>query len=113
MTGGPDVAELARAGVATIVATADAGRRVLVLGNSISGLEIASDLAHDPSIAVVSACRRARWIIQKVAAGVPADQVWFTAFARLLGRTLPPEALAEGLRRSSSRRRATPRPSGG
>ena len=30
--------------------------------------------------------------------GRPADQVWFTAFAALLGRTLPPEALAAGLR---------------
>jgi cation diffusion facilitator CzcD-associated flavoprotein CzcO len=75
-----------------------AGRRVLVAGNSISGLEIAADLALDPSIEVVSSARRARWIIPKVAAGRPADQVWFTAFAALLGRTLPPEALAEGLR---------------
>jgi dimethylaniline monooxygenase (N-oxide forming) len=75
-----------------------AGRRVLVLGNSISGLEIAADLALDPTIEVVSACRRPRWIIPKVAAGVPADQQWFTAFAALLGRSLPPEALADGLR---------------
>jgi dimethylaniline monooxygenase (N-oxide forming) len=75
-----------------------AGRRVLVLGNSISAVEIAADLALDPTIDVVSACRRPRWIIPKVAAGVPADQHWFTAFASLLGRTLPPEALADGLR---------------
>jgi cation diffusion facilitator CzcD-associated flavoprotein CzcO len=75
-----------------------AGRRVLVAGNSISGLEIAADLALDPSIEVISSARRARWIIPKVAAGRPADQVWFTAFAALLGRTLPPDALAAGLR---------------
>ncbi len=75
-----------------------AGRRVLVVGNSISGLEIAADLAHDRSIGVVSSARRPRWIIPKLAAGVPADQAWFTAFASLLGRTLPPEALAAGLR---------------
>ena len=37
-----------------------AGRRVLVVGNSISGLEIASDLAHDPTITVVSSSRRPR-----------------------------------------------------
>ena len=75
-----------------------AGRRVLVLGNSISGLEIAADLAHDGSTTVVSSSRRPRWIIPKLAAGVPADQAWFTAFAALLGRTLGPEALADGLR---------------
>jgi cation diffusion facilitator CzcD-associated flavoprotein CzcO len=75
-----------------------AGRRVLVVGNSISGLEIASDLAHDPSIAVVSSARRARWIVPKLTAGVPADQVAFTAFAALLGRTLAPDALGDALR---------------
>jgi dimethylaniline monooxygenase (N-oxide forming) len=75
-----------------------AGRRVLVVGNSISGLEIASDLAHDPTITVVSSSRRPRWIIPKLTAGVPADHVGFTAFAALLGRTLPPEALADALR---------------
>jgi cation diffusion facilitator CzcD-associated flavoprotein CzcO len=74
------------------------GRRVLVVGNSISGLEIASDLAHDPSIAVISSARRPRWIVPKITAGVPADQVAFTAFAALLGRMLPPEALADALR---------------
>jgi dimethylaniline monooxygenase (N-oxide forming) len=75
-----------------------AGRRVLVVGNSISGLEIASDLAHDPTITVVSSSRRPRWIVPKLTAGVPADHVGFTAFAALLGRTLPPEALADALR---------------
>jgi dimethylaniline monooxygenase (N-oxide forming) len=70
------------------------GRRVLVVGNSISGLEIAADLAQDPSITVISSARRARWIIPKLAVGVPADQRWFTAFAALLGRTLAPAELA-------------------
>jgi cation diffusion facilitator CzcD-associated flavoprotein CzcO len=74
------------------------GRRVLVLGNSVSGLEIAADLAFDPSIQVISACRRPRWIIPKVARGVPADQEWFTAAADLAGRTLTPDALADDLR---------------
>jgi dimethylaniline monooxygenase (N-oxide forming) len=90
-----------------------AGKRVLVVGNSISGLEIAADLAHDPSIAVVSSCRRPRWIIPKVAAGVPADQAWFTAFAGLLGRSLPPEALAEGLRAQLERAAGDPAAVGG
>jgi dimethylaniline monooxygenase (N-oxide forming) len=74
-------------------------QRVLVYGNSISGLEIASDLAGDDSIAVTSACRRPRFVVQKVVKGVPADWQWFTRFAALLGRVLPPDALAAGLRR--------------
>jgi cation diffusion facilitator CzcD-associated flavoprotein CzcO len=74
------------------------GRRVLVLGNSISGLEIASDLALDLSITVTSACRRPRWIIPKLARGIAADQQWFTAYADLLGRLLAPQDLAAGLR---------------
>ena len=75
-----------------------AGRRGLVVGNSISGLEIAADLAVDESITVISSARRGRWIIPKLERGVPADQEWFTAFAALLGRTLAPDELAGGLR---------------
>jgi dimethylaniline monooxygenase (N-oxide forming) len=74
------------------------GRRVLVVGNSISGLEIASDLALDGAIDVVSSARRPRFIIPKLSRGVPADQEWFTAFAGLLGQTLEPEQLEAGLR---------------
>jgi len=74
------------------------GQRVLVYGNSISGLEIASDLAMDSSIAVTSACRRPRFVLQKLVRGVPADWQWFTRFAALLGQVLPPEARAAGLR---------------
>ena len=89
------------------------GRRVLVLGNSISGLEIAADLALDPSITVVSACRRPRWIIPKLARGVPADQQWFTAFADLVGRTLGPEAAARGLRAALEEAVGDPAAAGG
>jgi len=74
------------------------GQRVLVIGNSISGLEIAADLAADPAITVISSARRGRWIIPKVTRGVPSDQQWFTAFSDLLGRTLSPQELADGLR---------------
>jgi dimethylaniline monooxygenase (N-oxide forming) len=47
---------------------------------------------------VTLACRRGRFVLQKVVAGVPADWQWFTRFGALLGRALPPEALAAGLR---------------
>ena len=74
------------------------GQRVLVLGNSISGLEIAAELAADDSIEVVSSARKPRYILQKVVRGVPSDWQWFTPFAGLLGRALPPQALGAGLR---------------
>ena len=75
------------------------GRRVLVVGNSISALEIAADLASDPSITVISASRKPRYILSKILAGVPADLVAFSRFASLLGRALPPTAVGEGLKK--------------
>src|SRR4051794_20153653 len=46
-------------------------RSVLVYGNGISGVEIASDLAC--STPVVSAFRKSRYVIQKVVDGVSSD----------------------------------------
>lgn len=74
------------------------GQRVLVYGNSISGLEIAAEIAADSSTEVLSACRKPRYIIPKIARGVPADWQWFTRFAAVAGRALPPEALGAALR---------------
>src|SRR5215208_1246826 len=72
------------------------GRRVLVYGNGISGLEIASDLA--PVTAVVSAFRKPRYVIQKVVDGVSSDWQWYTAFGALERRLLSREALSRTLR---------------
>ena len=74
------------------------GRRVLVYGNSISGLEIASDLAGDDTIAVTSACRHPRYVLQKVVRGLPTDWRWFNRLMALLNQALPPEQLAAGMR---------------
>jgi cation diffusion facilitator CzcD-associated flavoprotein CzcO len=76
------------------------GKRVLVYGNSISGLEIASDLAADHTITVTSACRRPRYVIQKVVRGLPTDWRYFNRLAALLGAALPPEAVAAGMRQA-------------
>jgi hypothetical protein len=73
-----------------------AGRRVLVVGNGISGLEIASDLAR--ATAVVSACRKPRYVIQKVVDGVSSDWQWYTAFGALERANLPPVELGRRLR---------------
>jgi cation diffusion facilitator CzcD-associated flavoprotein CzcO len=72
------------------------GRRVLVYGNGISGLEIASDLA--PQTAVVSAFRKPRYVIQKVVDGVSSDWQWYTAFGALQRRLLPRDELSRTLR---------------
>lgn len=64
-------------------------RRTLVYGNGISGLEIASDLAA--TTPVVSACRKPRYVIQKVVDGVSSDWQWYTLFGALERRSLSPE----------------------
>jgi dimethylaniline monooxygenase (N-oxide forming) len=65
-------------------------RATLVLGNGISGVEIASDLAaHAP---VVSAFRKPRYVIQKVVDGVSSDWQWYTLFGALERRFLDPDA---------------------
>jgi dimethylaniline monooxygenase (N-oxide forming) len=55
-----------------------AGRRTLVCGNGVSGLEIASDLAG--VTAVVSSFRKPRYVLSKVVEGVSSDWQWYTEF---------------------------------
>lgn len=71
-------------------------RRVLVYGNGISGLEIASDLALVAP--VVSAFRKPRYVIQKVVDGVSSDWQWYTAFGALERQWLPRDDLSRRLR---------------
>ncbi len=59
------------------------GKRVLVVGCAISALEIASDLAMLGASRVVSTFRHQRYVMQKLAAGVPCDALMFTRFAAL------------------------------
>jgi dimethylaniline monooxygenase (N-oxide forming) len=72
-------------------------RRVLVYGNGISGLEVASDLAP-VTAPVVSAFRKPRYVIQKVVAGVSSDWQWYTAFGALQRRLLARDELSRTLR---------------
>lgn len=67
------------------------GRRVLVVGGAISALEIASDLAMSGAARVTVACRRQRFVLPKLAAGMPTDHLVFTRFHALAEETLPPE----------------------
>ncbi len=90
-----------------------AGQRVLMLGNNISALEIASELAFDPTIEVVSACRKPRYIILKITAGIPSDWRFFNRAAVCIGRTLPPPDAAEGMRQEILRLFGNPAAYGG
>jgi dimethylaniline monooxygenase (N-oxide forming) len=74
------------------------GKRVLVYGNSISGLEIASALAADDTITVISAARRPRYVIQKIVRGLPTDWRWFSRFSALLSAALPRDEVAAEMR---------------
>ena len=73
------------------------GLRVLVAGQSISALEIASELAQH-GVEVSVAARRQRYVLTKLLAGVPTDHRAFTRFAALAGAVLPPEVLDASLR---------------
>jgi hypothetical protein len=74
------------------------GRRVLVAGGSISALEIASDLARFGAAHVTVAMRRQRYVVPKLVAGVPVDNVGFTRAAALACETFPPAEVAAALK---------------
>ncbi|KUG07244.1 flavin-containing monooxygenase [Solirubrum puertoriconensis] len=74
------------------------GQRVLVVGNSISGVEIASDVARNPDTLVISSARKPRYIARKIMHGVPTDQLAFTRFGAYANQALPPHEAAEGLK---------------
>jgi dimethylaniline monooxygenase (N-oxide forming) len=63
-------------------------KRVLVIGNSISRLEVASELATDPTITVISSSRKPRYIITKIFGGVPSDCAHFAGFGVMLNRVI-------------------------
>jgi hypothetical protein len=66
------------------------GKRVLVAGCAISALEIASDLCMLGAARVVVCHRRQRYVLPKLAAGVPSDHRVFTRFHALAEESLPP-----------------------
>jgi cation diffusion facilitator CzcD-associated flavoprotein CzcO len=76
------------------------GRDVVVGGCSISALEIASELALSGARRVTLACRRARYVLPKLLAGVPTDVAMFTRGAALAGERLPLAEQRTGLRQA-------------
>ena len=74
------------------------GQRVLVLGHSISALEIASELALQGAARVAVAARRHRYVLQKLLAGVPIEYRAYTRARALAAEAFPPAATAAALR---------------
>lgn len=71
-------------------------KRVLVLGGSISSLEIASDLSMMTTDRVYLAQRRQRYVMPKMFAGTPLEYYAFTRAGGIAARTEDPEVLLAG-----------------
>lgn len=74
------------------------GKRVLVVGDRVSGLEIASDLSTNESINVISSSRKPKYILKLVIDQVPGDHLLFTRFSALAARAFPPHVNAARLK---------------
>lgn len=74
------------------------GQRVLVVGSSISALEIASELAVGGAAQVLTASRTQRYVLPRLAAGVPVDHLTFTRYGAVLGERFPAEVPAARLK---------------
>ncbi|HEY5410212.1 MAG TPA: FAD-dependent oxidoreductase [Caulobacteraceae bacterium] len=73
------------------------GRRVLVAGGAISALEVASDIALAGASSLAVACRRQRYVMPKMASGVPADSR-FSRYGAVAAETLPADEIARRLK---------------
>jgi NADPH-dependent 2,4-dienoyl-CoA reductase/sulfur reductase-like enzyme len=73
------------------------GQRVLVVGHSISAVELASDLALQGAAQVIVAARRHRYVLQRMPGGVPVDHCVYTRAAGMTWDTLPPDVTAAAL----------------
>ncbi len=74
------------------------GQHVLVAGCAISALEIASDLAMLGAASVTVTQRRQRYVLFKLLAGVPVEQVALTRFGALAAECFPMPAVGQGLK---------------
>lgn len=74
------------------------GKRVLVAGGAISALEIAADLVHTGAARVVLTQRRQRYVLPKLAAGVPSDHRIFTRYGALAAESLAPAEIDRQLK---------------
>lgn len=74
------------------------GKRVLVGGCAVSALEIASDLAMLGAARVVVTQRRQRYVLPKLAQGVPSDHIIFNRYGVLAADALPADEVGRQLK---------------
>ncbi len=74
------------------------GQRVLIAGHSLSAVEIASDLAVEGAARVTVAARRHRFVMQRMAAGVPMEHRMYTRAAGMAWEALPPPVTSAWLK---------------
>jgi hypothetical protein len=74
------------------------GRRVLVVGNRVTGSDLAADLSLNESVTVISSCRKPKYVVTKLMNGVPGDHQLYTRFRNLSANAFPPGAGAHWLK---------------
>jgi hypothetical protein len=74
------------------------GQRVLVVGGSISALEISSDLVQLGAAQVITAYQRQRYVHQQLIAGMPADHVLINRYRALAEESFPYDVTSRGFR---------------
>ncbi len=74
------------------------GRRVLVVGNRVTGSDLAADLSLNESVTVISSCRKPKYVVTKVINGEPGDHLLYTRFRYLSANAFPPGAGAQRLK---------------
>jgi len=65
------------------------GRRVLVVGNRVTGSDLAADLSLNESVTVISSCRKPKYVVTKVINGEPGDHQLYTRFRNLSANAYP------------------------
>lgn len=74
------------------------GQRILIAGHSLSAVEIASDLALQGAAGVTVAARRHRFVMQRMAEGVPMEHRMYTRAAGMAWEVMPPPVTSAWLR---------------
>mmetsp|Transcript_8547 Transcript_8547/g.20191 ORF Transcript_8547/g.20191 Transcript_8547/m.20191 type:complete len:524 (+) Transcript_8547:94-1665(+) len=75
-----------------------AGKRVMVVGSSISAYEIGGDIANNSKVeSVISICRNPRHVLPKAQNYVPIEAQAFTRLQSLVGVHMGPKAAAESI----------------
>lgn len=74
------------------------GKRVLVIGNRVTGSDLAADLSLNESVAVITSCRKPKYVITKNINNEPGDHQLYTRFRKLAADAFAPDMSAQRLK---------------